>query len=158
MGEILDQPDFLNAAARVLTALEPGSCSRSARRSRSSSGGCSAAPATARGRIDIDLLLLGDIEMQTEELTLPHPEVTSRRFVLEPLLELDPELTLPDGTSAATGARERFEEPARDAGGPARLGPGRRRAQRLEPGAGQHRRDLAREVRHQAPSPACRPA
>jgi 2-amino-4-hydroxy-6-hydroxymethyldihydropteridine diphosphokinase len=36
--------------------------------------------------------------MSSERLTLPHREVTSRRFVLEPLLELDPELRLPDGT------------------------------------------------------------
>jgi 2-amino-4-hydroxy-6-hydroxymethyldihydropteridine diphosphokinase len=36
--------------------------------------------------------------MSTERLTLPHPEVTSRRFVLEPLLELDPDLALPGGT------------------------------------------------------------
>jgi 2-amino-4-hydroxy-6-hydroxymethyldihydropteridine diphosphokinase len=36
--------------------------------------------------------------MSTERLTLPHPEVSSRRFVLMPLLELDPELRLPDGT------------------------------------------------------------
>ena len=37
---------------------------------------------------------------ETDRLTLPHPQVTSRRFVLEPLLELDPELALPDGTRA----------------------------------------------------------
>ena len=48
--------------------------------------------------IDVDLLILGGIEMRTDRLTLPHPEVTSRRFVLAPLLELDPGLTLPDGT------------------------------------------------------------
>jgi 2-amino-4-hydroxy-6-hydroxymethyldihydropteridine diphosphokinase len=48
--------------------------------------------------LDIDLLLLGDLELETERLTLPHPELTSRRFVLVPLLELDPELALPDGT------------------------------------------------------------
>ena len=46
----------------------------------------------------MDLLLLGDLELETERLTLPHREVTSRRFVLVPLLELDPELRLPDGT------------------------------------------------------------
>ena len=51
--------------------------------------------------LDIDLLLLGDIELTSERLTLPHPEVTSRRFVLMPLLELDPELALPDGTRLA---------------------------------------------------------
>ena len=51
--------------------------------------------------LDIDLLLLGNLELTTERLTIPHPEVTSRRFVLAPLLELDPELTLPDGTRLA---------------------------------------------------------
>ncbi len=40
--------------------------------------------------IDVDVLLLGDLEFRSERLALPHPEVTSRRFVLEPLLELDP--------------------------------------------------------------------
>jgi 2-amino-4-hydroxy-6-hydroxymethyldihydropteridine diphosphokinase len=48
--------------------------------------------------LDVDLLLLGGIEQRDDRLTLPHPEVTSRRFVLAPLLELDPELELPDGT------------------------------------------------------------
>lgn len=47
--------------------------------------------------IDIDLLLLGELELSSERLTVPHPEVTSRRFVLVPLLELDPELRLPSG-------------------------------------------------------------
>jgi 7,8-dihydro-6-hydroxymethylpterin-pyrophosphokinase len=53
--------------------------------------------------LDVDLLLLGDLELEPERLTLPHPQVTSRRFVLEPLVELDPELTLPDGTRLAEG-------------------------------------------------------
>ncbi|MDQ5834984.1 MAG: 2-amino-4-hydroxy-6-hydroxymethyldihydropteridine diphosphokinase, partial [Actinomycetota bacterium] len=47
--------------------------------------------------IDLDVLLLGDIEQVSQRLTLPHPEVTSRRFVLQPLLELDPDLRLPAG-------------------------------------------------------------
>jgi 2-amino-4-hydroxy-6-hydroxymethyldihydropteridine diphosphokinase len=49
--------------------------------------------------IDVDVLLLGTREYTSERLTLPHEEVTSRRFVLVPLLELDPSLALPDGTS-----------------------------------------------------------
>jgi 2-amino-4-hydroxy-6-hydroxymethyldihydropteridine diphosphokinase len=40
--------------------------------------------------------------MRTDRLSLPHPEVTSRRFVLAPLLELDPDLALPDGTRLST--------------------------------------------------------
>jgi len=51
--------------------------------------------------LDLDLLLLGDVELASDRLTLPHPQVTSRRFVLEPLLELDPQLALPDGTTLA---------------------------------------------------------
>ena len=50
--------------------------------------------------IDVDVLLLGDLEHASQRLVLPHPEVGSRRFVLVPLLELDPELTLPDGARA----------------------------------------------------------
>jgi 7,8-dihydro-6-hydroxymethylpterin-pyrophosphokinase len=47
--------------------------------------------------IDVDLLLLGEEPYRSERLTLPHPEVTERRFVLVPLLELDADLTLPGG-------------------------------------------------------------
>jgi 2-amino-4-hydroxy-6-hydroxymethyldihydropteridine diphosphokinase len=47
------------------------------------------------------VLLLDSLEYESDRLTLPHPEVTSRRFVLVPLLELDPELALPDGTLLA---------------------------------------------------------
>ena len=56
------------------------------------------APRHSPRPLDIDLLLLGDLELDTDRLTLPHREVTTRRFVLVPLLELDPGLTLPDGT------------------------------------------------------------
>jgi 2-amino-4-hydroxy-6-hydroxymethyldihydropteridine diphosphokinase len=48
-----------------------------------------------------DILLLGDVTFASKRLLLPHREVSSRRFVLLPLLELDPELELPDGTRAA---------------------------------------------------------
>jgi 2-amino-4-hydroxy-6-hydroxymethyldihydropteridine diphosphokinase len=52
--------------------------------------------------IDVDVLLLGDLVYSSSRLTLPHAEVRSRRFVLIPLLELDPELTVPpDGSRLA---------------------------------------------------------
>jgi 2-amino-4-hydroxy-6-hydroxymethyldihydropteridine diphosphokinase len=98
VGEVRDQPDFLNAAVRIRTALEPeqllGACKAIEADHGRDFGGRRHGPRP----IDIDLLLLGDLELSTERLTLPHPEVRSRRFVLEPLLELDPELSLPDGT------------------------------------------------------------
>jgi 2-amino-4-hydroxy-6-hydroxymethyldihydropteridine diphosphokinase len=62
------------------------------------------------------VLLLGDLELRTERLSLPHREVTSRRFVLEPLLELDPELALPDGTRLADRLDTVRDQPVRRAG------------------------------------------
>jgi 7,8-dihydro-6-hydroxymethylpterin-pyrophosphokinase len=66
--------------------------------------------------IDVDVLLLGDSELRSERLSLPHPEVLRRRFVLEPLLELDPELALPDGTRLASGLEALGDQPVRRAG------------------------------------------
>ena len=110
VGEVLDQRDFLNACVRVETALEPDAvldaCKAVERELGREPGGVRHGPRA----IDIDVLLLGDTEHRSERLALPHPEVTSRRFVLVPLLELDPELALPEGA------------PLRDA--LARLGPG----------------------------------
>ena len=62
-------------------------------------------PRHAPRPIDVDLLLLGELEHSSERLSLPHAEIRSRRFVLEPLLELDPDLRLPDGTALAETAR-----------------------------------------------------
>jgi 2-amino-4-hydroxy-6-hydroxymethyldihydropteridine diphosphokinase len=102
VGEILDQPDFLNAAVRIRTALDPLELLTLCKAIEVELGRVFAAPRHGPRPIDIDVLLLGDIELEHEALALPHPEVTSRRFVLEPLLELDPDLGLPDGTMLAT--------------------------------------------------------
>jgi 2-amino-4-hydroxy-6-hydroxymethyldihydropteridine diphosphokinase len=98
VGEVRDQPDFLNAAVRVRTELEPGALLGVCKAIEAERGRALDAPRHSPRPLDVDLLLLGDLELETERLTLPHPEVSSRRFVLAPLLELDPELTLPDGT------------------------------------------------------------
>jgi 2-amino-4-hydroxy-6-hydroxymethyldihydropteridine diphosphokinase len=47
--------------------------------------------------IDVDLLILGDLRYSSQRLLLPHAELGTRRFVIVPLLELDPDLTLPGG-------------------------------------------------------------
>jgi 2-amino-4-hydroxy-6-hydroxymethyldihydropteridine diphosphokinase len=98
VGEVLDQPDFLNAAVRIRTDLEPEALLDACKEIEAERGRALDAPRHSPRPLDIDLLLLGDIELETERLTLPHREVTTRRFVLAPLLELNPELTLPDGT------------------------------------------------------------
>jgi 2-amino-4-hydroxy-6-hydroxymethyldihydropteridine diphosphokinase len=110
VGLVLDQPDFLNACLRVETELDPepllDACKAVEREVGRAAGGVRHGPRV----IDVDLLLLDDLEFRSERLALPHREVTSRRFVLVPLLELAPDLTLPDGTPLA---------PALDALGPA---------------------------------------
>jgi 2-amino-4-hydroxy-6-hydroxymethyldihydropteridine diphosphokinase len=117
VGEVLDQPDFLNAAVRIRTALEPEQLLDACKRVEAERGRQFDLPRHSPRPLDVDLLLLGDLELSTPRLTLPHPEVTSRRFVLVPLLELDPELTLPDGTPlagalAALGPGQRVEKAA----------------------------------------------
>lgn len=97
VGEILDQPDFLNAAVRIRTDLEPEALLDACKRVEAARGRTFDAPRHSPRPLDVDLLLLGDLELSTDRLTLPHREVTTRRFVLVPLLELDPELMLPDG-------------------------------------------------------------
>jgi len=101
VGEILEQPDFLNAAIRIRTGLEPEALLDVCKAVEAERGRAFEAPRHSPRPLDVDLLLLGDLELTTDRLTLPHREVTSRRFVLAPLLELDPDLTLPDGTRLA---------------------------------------------------------
>lgn len=101
VGEITEQREFLNAAVRVRTALEPERLLDSCKAIEAEQGRMFAGPRHGPRPLDLDLLLLGDLELTTERLTIPHPQLTSRRFVLAPLLELDPELTLPDGTRLA---------------------------------------------------------
>lgn len=101
VGEVLDQPDFLNAAIRIRTELEPEALLDACKEIEAARGRQLDSPRHSPRSLDVDLLLLGDIELSTDRLTLPHPEVTSRRFVLEPLLELDPALKLPDGAVLA---------------------------------------------------------
>jgi len=101
VGEVLDQADFLNAAIRIRTELGPEELLDLCKGIEADRGRALDAPRHSPRPLDVDLLLLGDLELSTDRLILPHPEATSRRFVLAPLLELDSELTLPDGTKLA---------------------------------------------------------
>lgn len=114
VGEVLDQADFLNAAIRIRTELDPDELLDLCKEIEVARGRQLDAPRHSPRPLDVDLLLLGDLELTSERLTLPHPEVTSRRFVLAPLLELDPDLKLPDGTRldaalASLGSGQRAE-------------------------------------------------
>jgi 2-amino-4-hydroxy-6-hydroxymethyldihydropteridine diphosphokinase len=97
VGEILDQPDFLNACVRIATAHEPEALLDACKAVERELGREPNAVRHAPRPIDVDVLLLGDLTFASERMRLPHAEVTSRRFVLVPLLELDAELRTPDG-------------------------------------------------------------
>lgn len=95
------QPDYLNAVARLDTRLEPlalldalQGIEQAHQRVRSQHWG----PRT----LDLDLLLYCDETLSTPRLTVPHPEMTRRAFVLYPLADIAPHLTLPTGTSLAS--------------------------------------------------------
>jgi 2-amino-4-hydroxy-6-hydroxymethyldihydropteridine diphosphokinase len=97
VGEITEQPDFLNAVARVRTDLEPEALLDVCKAIEIEAGRMFGGPRHGPRPIDLDLLLLGEVELDTERLRLPHRDLTERRFVLLPLLELDPDLALPRG-------------------------------------------------------------
>ncbi|MBB3142489.1 2-amino-4-hydroxy-6-hydroxymethyldihydropteridine diphosphokinase [Halomonas organivorans] len=96
-----DQPDFVNAVAELSTRLSPLALLDQLQALEQRHG-------RVRGRrwgprtLDLDLLLFDQRRLATPRLTLPHPEMVRRAFVLVPLAELDPELELPDGRHVAT--------------------------------------------------------
>jgi 2-amino-4-hydroxy-6-hydroxymethyldihydropteridine diphosphokinase len=120
VGLVLDQPAFLNACIRIETELEPeallDACKAVERDlGRDLEGGIRHGPRP----IDVDLLLLGDTAYRSERLSLPHEQVTARRFVLIPLLELDFELRTPDRTRLSDClAKMPLDEGVRRAGPP----------------------------------------
>jgi 2-amino-4-hydroxy-6-hydroxymethyldihydropteridine diphosphokinase len=115
-GEVPDQPDFLNACLAVETALGPEELLAACKDVERRLGRMPDGPRHGPRPIDVDVLLLGDLVCASERLTLPHAEVTARRFVLEPLLELDPELALPDGTPLVPLLAGLSEQPVRRIG------------------------------------------
>lgn len=125
VGLVLDQPSFLNACLRVETRLGPpellGACKAVEREVGRAAGGERHGPRV----IDVDLLLLDGERHSSPELAVPHAELTSRRFVLVPLLELDPGLSLPDGTllaDALAALPDTGADRVRVAGPPLRVG------------------------------------
>ena len=101
VGEILDQPNFLNAVVAVDTDLGPEELLDLVKSIEAEMGRETGLPRHSPRIIDIDLLLLGEAEYESERLSLPHREVSTRRFVLVPLLEVAPDLPRPDGSPVA---------------------------------------------------------
>jgi 2-amino-4-hydroxy-6-hydroxymethyldihydropteridine diphosphokinase len=101
VGEILDQPDFYNAVIAVETDLPPHGLLDACKQIERELGRTGGGPRHAPRPIDIDLLIIEDIALSEDGLLIPHPELANRRFVLAPLDELAPEVTLADGRTPA---------------------------------------------------------
>ena len=127
VGEVLDQRPFYNACLRVETRLKPepllDACKAVERAFGRIQAGEDGYVKHGPRAIDVDLLLLGETEYASERLTLPHREVTSRRFVLVPLLELAPELEVPGRGRAADALARLEDQDVRRAGPPLEVGP-----------------------------------
>jgi 2-amino-4-hydroxy-6-hydroxymethyldihydropteridine diphosphokinase len=101
VGEVTDQPAFLNACVRVRTALEPLELLDAVKRVERELGRGESFLRHGPRAIDVDILMLGDLELAHERMTLPHEQLLVRRFVLIPALELDFELRAPAGERGA---------------------------------------------------------
>ncbi len=91
-----EQPDFINAVAEVSTLLSPQDLLE-ALLAIENAAGRQRPFANAPRELDLDLLLYGDVILNTTKLTLPHPRMFERAFVLLPLAEISPNLTSPSG-------------------------------------------------------------
>jgi 2-amino-4-hydroxy-6-hydroxymethyldihydropteridine diphosphokinase len=95
-----NQPDFLNGVGKIDTTLEPHALLASLQEIERDFGRVRSfrdAPRT----IDLDLLLYGNQAIDSADLTVPHPRMHERAFVLKPLAELDPDATIPGRGTAA---------------------------------------------------------
>ncbi|HWN42749.1 MAG TPA: 2-amino-4-hydroxy-6-hydroxymethyldihydropteridine diphosphokinase [Thermoanaerobaculia bacterium] len=90
----IPQPDYLNTAVLASASLEPGELLALAKALELAAGRRRGARFGPRP-LDVDLLLYGDRQSSAPELTLPHPRLRERRFVLEPLAEIAPDLQIP---------------------------------------------------------------
>jgi 2-amino-4-hydroxy-6-hydroxymethyldihydropteridine diphosphokinase len=90
----IPQPDYLNTAVLASASLEPGELMALAK-ALELAAGRRRGPRFGPRPLDVDLLLYGDLQTSAPELTLPHPRLRERRFVLEPLAEIAPDLRVP---------------------------------------------------------------
>lgn len=109
-----DSPDFFNTVVEIEFDGTPGELLARTRRIEAELGRSAIAARNAPRVIDVDLLYFGAEVVASDTLVLPHPRLTLRRFVLQPLADIRPELMLPgDATSIAEHLRQlASEEPA----------------------------------------------
>lgn len=95
------QPDFINAVMAIKTALSPLILLKELQKIENEQGRVRDIRWGPR-TLDVDLLLYDNQQFQTPELTIPHPRLTERAFVLRPLLDIAPDFILPNGAPLQT--------------------------------------------------------
>ena len=100
----LDQPDFINAVAQLETALAPRAL-LDALLALEHGQGRTREFANAPRTLDLDVLMYDDLQHHEHGLTIPHPQMHLRAFVLQPLLEIAPDCVIPGIGAAAAAAR-----------------------------------------------------
>ena len=99
--EAPDQPDFINAVVRVGTTLDPLSMLNCLLQIEEQFGRMRDRPRNSPRRLDLDLLLYANEVLSSRELTIPHPRIQQRLFVLRPLMELEGNFEIPGVGSLA---------------------------------------------------------
>ncbi|WP_339805819.1 2-amino-4-hydroxy-6-hydroxymethyldihydropteridine diphosphokinase [uncultured Marinobacter sp.] len=95
-----DQPDFVNGVALISTEL-PAEALLDQLQTLEQDHGRERIIHWGPRTLDLDLLLYGDQQITSDRLTVPHPGIAVRDFVLRPLLDIEPDLVLPNGLSAS---------------------------------------------------------
>ncbi len=96
--DLIHQPDFLNAVVRLRTALPPRPLLDALLAIEQSQGRIRSVPNGPR-TLDLDLLMHADLRVDEPGLVLPHPRMLSRAFVMVPLGDVAPDLSLPGGVT-----------------------------------------------------------
>lgn len=93
-----DQPEYVNAVAEIETELTPTALLAQLQHIEQVQGRQRKAERWGPRTLDLDIILFGDLVLKSEQLTIPHYHFHAREFVLYPLLQIAPELVLPDGS------------------------------------------------------------
>ena len=100
-----DQPDFVNAVAQLETGM-PAERLLAEMQDIEKRHGRERPFRNAPRTLDLDLLLFGELQMESEKLVVPHPRMHERAFVLEPLVEIAPEVVIPGAGPAKQRLRD----------------------------------------------------